>query len=579
MNVHEETQSELKATNEEVDNALDFGVMFDDIQGELRDNTLPTLRLGPGSLGTCSPSPSFDDQSLTSTGSKRSRHEFHDETTDDEQSSKRMMSRDMRRWTRGGGATDTTLSAIRLDREREGRCPDCGLETHAIVQSETGYDKTPLNVEGEVLDGRCMFCHPLEDWEIENDTKKSDTHVTNEGNPGQTDNLSRLDSSMSTPQVQNRKSPMRTSQPTPVQYRKSPKRKQGTSETTHDQDRSWEEHVTINTGKDAASVEGDDVSRCSQYSRSSQVSDGMSRLGKAMATGMGLNSAYTPKNQVQSLHPQRHSAEMHNRVSSTASSIGQSPNSGNVSNGNYTSPLGGSDGRNIPAHVRLAHNKLPSSIYHHHLYPMSKETEQAYIEKTLAYLESGGGDIVDIIAAMRRFPFSLPIQSLCCEKLYVHCFDDNHAHAIVLVGGIQSILDAMEHHSKDVALQRGCAGIIKNMATASKDNLDMLERMGAVRAILNTMEKNKTCSPLLESCCWALATMASGPNLNLKFNIAKSGGLHAAMSAVERFPQNESLLRAAFHCLQQLGYNPSSYVEKQHMQNQSQQQRQPLQER
>jgi hypothetical protein len=54
--------------------------------------------------------------------------------------------------------------------------------------------------------------------------------------------------------------------------------------------------------------------------------------------------------------------------------------------------------------------------------------------------------------------------------------------------------------------------------------------------------------------------MARGPNSEVKVRIAKMGGVHAAMNAVEQFPLNESLLRAAFHCLQQLGYNPSSYA-------------------
>ena len=41
--------------------------------------------------------------------------------------------------------------------------------------------------------------------------------------------------------------------------------------------------------------------------------------------------------------------------------------------------------------------------------------------------------------------------------------------------------------------------------------------------------------------------------------VVKAGGIHATMKVVETFPNNESLLRAAFHCLRQLGYNPSSY--------------------
>lgn len=228
-------------------------------------------------------------------------------------------------------------------------------------------------------------------------------------------------------------------------------------------------------------------------------------------------------------------------------------------------PLAGNDNMsaltgNVPVAVRLAHSKLQSSIYHHHIFPLSEETEHAHAEKTLVYIESGSGDICDIIVAMRRFPFSSAIQRVCIEKLYAHCFDQEHAHAIGLVGGIRTVIDAMEHHLDDVALQRGCAGVIKHLASASAYNLDMLDRMGAISTIISTMERHPNSAPLLEACCWALEAMSrSNSHPEIKMRVAKGGGIHAAMKAVETFPNNESLLRAAFHCLRQLGYNPSSY--------------------
>ncbi|KAL3804014.1 hypothetical protein HJC23_006405 [Cyclotella cryptica] len=649
----------LALTSEEVDDALNFGMNFDDLNGDMDDSALPGLdnrgaggtgadvlgfRDGDiGSLGTRSPSPNAysDTVSLTSTGSKRSRADYGrgggDDTVEEEQSSKKRVLRgDLAMGSSGdreGG--DGASSAIRIDREREGRCPDCGLETHSIVRSETGYEKTPLNVEGEVLNGRCLFCHPLEEGEESGSKEKG--RKTRKGK-GQADdsynemNLSFQDvavgaqlcgqsanapsfrfsqagssmSNMTTPQQQQRRTfPSQTSittsrdlaqNPQSTTRRRKSKLRQGRLPRKH----SWKEHVKMMVAKGdnpefmrawsfskAPSnaflrggeapmpnnpLDGDEGSRSSQYSRNSQLSDGLGRLGKAMASGMGMSCAEpmaTPKNQMQrqnskSPHPQRRSPKL--RDPPTYLSQGSFQDMSTT----------GSDG-DVPAHVRLAHNKLPSSIYHHHMFPMSKETEQAYIEKTLAYLESGGGDICDVIVAMRRFPFSLPIQSIACEKLYVHCFDSDHAHAIGLVGGIRTVIDAMEHHAQDIALQRGCAGIIKHMAMASKYNLEMLDRMGAVRIIVNAMERNPQCAPLLESCCWALGSMARGSNPEIKMRVAKGGGIHAAMNAVEQFPRNESLLRAAFNCLQQLGYNPSSYNSNQNQQqNQQQMQNQQM---
>jgi hypothetical protein len=593
----------LELTNEEVDDALNFGMNFDDMHHELQDNSLPALGMGNASLGTCSPSPSFDDSgSLTSTGSKRSRATFdRGSSTENEQSPKRRMSAAMS-WSAGGGVADagadTALAALRMDREREGRCAECGIETHSIVSSNKGYEKTPLNVEGEVFDGRCLFCHPLlEEGESPKKGKKTNASMASALNMP-----FRFDNDTITPQQTNRQTPLKsapTPYPTPSQSGMSASSSQN-SEGKQERKHSWTDHVRMNLGIDdngnsihsTASLtkaftrsvnnerpEPDDASRGSQYSSRSQVSEG--RLGKAMATGMGMSCAEQPNTKYKPIsldskspHASRRSPKMRDPPSSTTTPVSNSSQSQHFSSQNI-SPLGGSErGGNgdVPAHVRLAHNKLPSSIYHHHLFPMNQETEQAYIEKTLAYLESGGGDIVDLIVAMRRFPFSLAIQSMCCEKLYVHCFEHDHAHAIVLVGGIRTVIDAMEYHTTDIALQRGCAGIIKHMAAASKFNLEMLDKLGAVKCVVNAMEQNMTSAPLLESCCWALGTMAREPNSKIKLRIAKAGGVHMAMHAVERFPQNESLLRAAFHCLQQLGYNPSTYAAGTTQQNQLPQQ-------
>jgi hypothetical protein len=190
---------------------------------------------------------------------------------------------------------------------------------------------------------------------------------------------------------------------------------------------------------------------------------------------------------------------------------------------------------------------------------MDEDMERAHVEKTLIYLESGGGDICDIVVAMRRFPFSLAVQRSACEKLYAHCFDQEHAHAIGLVGGIRTIIDAMEHHPNDAKLLHACTDVMKQLAMASTFNTDMLDRMGSVGIIISTMERHPKNAALLESCCWAMERLTQSPSPELKLRWAKGGGIHAAMKAVETFPNNESLLRAAFHCLRQLGYNPSSY--------------------
>mmetsp|Transcript_18247 Transcript_18247/g.41963 ORF Transcript_18247/g.41963 Transcript_18247/m.41963 type:complete len:370 (+) Transcript_18247:330-1439(+) len=54
-------------------------------------------------------------------------------------------------------------SSLRRDREREGRCADCGMQTHELVRNRHTGDirKIPLSIEEEVHRGRCLLCHPL----------------------------------------------------------------------------------------------------------------------------------------------------------------------------------------------------------------------------------------------------------------------------------------------------------------------------------------------------------------------------------------------------------------------------------
>ena len=53
--------------------------------------------------------------------------------------------------------------SIRRDREREGRCADCGVQTHEFkFDTLTGSEiKVPLTVEREVHRGRCLLCYPI----------------------------------------------------------------------------------------------------------------------------------------------------------------------------------------------------------------------------------------------------------------------------------------------------------------------------------------------------------------------------------------------------------------------------------
>eukprot|EP00547_Thalassionema_nitzschioides_P004929 CAMPEP_0194200500 /NCGR_PEP_ID=MMETSP0156-20130528/1075_1 /TAXON_ID=33649 /ORGANISM="Thalassionema nitzschioides, Strain L26-B" /LENGTH=339 /DNA_ID=CAMNT_0038925505 /DNA_START=205 /DNA_END=1224 /DNA_ORIENTATION=+ len=63
-------------------------------------------------------------------------------------------------------ASDGELS-LKRDREREGRCSECGVQTYEVrTDPQNGQTrKVPLTVENEVHRGRCLFCHPIRTYQ------------------------------------------------------------------------------------------------------------------------------------------------------------------------------------------------------------------------------------------------------------------------------------------------------------------------------------------------------------------------------------------------------------------------------
>jgi len=51
--------------------------------------------------------------------------------------------------------------ALQAQREQDGRCGECGLQTHEMKVQDGLLLKTPLTIEHEVHRGRCLFCHPI----------------------------------------------------------------------------------------------------------------------------------------------------------------------------------------------------------------------------------------------------------------------------------------------------------------------------------------------------------------------------------------------------------------------------------
>ena len=105
---------------------------------------------------------------------------------DDDVESSQIMSYDMESEPCQGadyvGRSMLERESIRRDREREGRCADCGVQTHEFKYDPlTGNRiKVPLTVEDEVHRGRCLLCYPIFPPEFLSKVKRSENGFTNQ---------------------------------------------------------------------------------------------------------------------------------------------------------------------------------------------------------------------------------------------------------------------------------------------------------------------------------------------------------------------------------------------------------------
>ena len=71
-------------------------------------------------------------------------------------------------------------SNVATKREKKGECPTCGTQTHKIG---VFGKKTPLTVDGQVRQGLCLKCHPIEGYIRRPDSNKSSQHSHHQARP------------------------------------------------------------------------------------------------------------------------------------------------------------------------------------------------------------------------------------------------------------------------------------------------------------------------------------------------------------------------------------------------------------
>lgn len=387
--------------------------------------------------------------------------------------------------------------SLRRDREREGRCSECGAQTHEMrFNPDTGsVVKEPLSVEREVHRGRCLLCHPL-----------PHTHSTG--------------------------------------YAQQPQQEMNDGRMSH---RGQKQQIR----RGSAGRRG--------YGGAGRGGDGGNNMGGSQSLcdegAESVQSNASPQSaplvfhaSVASRHATAQAAAAHshfNHRSHTFESFHSQSRDRDL-----TPPI------EVRA-VRMHHstestNSAPTGSRSSITAGTSTETPPP-ISQSAANQET---DMCEIISNMRRYPTHVPTQESGCQSLWVLSWDDENAAAIGRVGGVQTILDAMRLHPNVHPIQvSGCAAV-QNLAL-DEYNRDSIAESGGIAVIVDTMRLHVDDAPIQTTGCTALANLANGC-VDHKITVAECGGILAVMKAVEHHPEEESVLRAAYQALRMLGYNPAA---------------------
>ena len=339
------------------------------------------------------------------------------------------------------------LISLKRDREREGRCADCGAQTHEfMVDPVTGSrNKEPLTISGEVRRGRCLLCHPLVGLPVD------------QGGGGELQMAQ-------TPSVG------------------------GAWAGVHD--------IT-----DIPSVVPSVTGGTLGFHRHSQRSSGFG----------GVRPIDTESSQ----------------CSGDISMVNSAPSCGKRSRASRRPMVGAS-------------------------------ASSRAMDCTPRTFPFESADLCDIIATMRQYPQSSPIQTAGCEKLWIQSWEDENSSAIGRVGGIPTIVDAMRHHPCSLQLQQCGARALQNLSI-NEYNREIVAECGGAASVVKSMLMHWDDLSIQQCGCTALGNIAAD-SVDNRATVAECGGLHAILVAVETFPQEETVLRSAYQALRVLGYNPTQVL-------------------
>lgn len=452
-------------------------------------------------------------------------------------------------------ATTNEAFQIRYDRERDGRCADCGAQTHEVQFDPSGSGrsiKNPLSVPGEVHRGRCLFCHPLpsarssrkrtsdppSQAQQQQQFQRSSSQHTQQGIQGYGEG-NQLDQHLNnnaspSPAYPNRSSSASVCTASSQQSSQSIYSQQ--SAPTWGGGQNQQQQLQQNPNNNGYGAE-----LAENYQQQQMLLQ--------MQQQMQQQQQYPDDGSVYS-HASHKSHQSHHSIYSQASnqsqasyqSYNQQIASPQINPTNIDTQFHRSGSATSSVSPNTALNDFTSS---------SAAADVIYRQMTEDSL-----DIEKCIQAMRRFPSHSHIQERGCAMLWAQSNNAEVCIALSNMGGVTVIMDAMRNYPVMPNLQRAGCEALRNMCV-HVINRQLLLQGGGVALMAEMMRRHVDNPEIQRSGCTALASVAEG-GMECKIAVAECGGILAVMKAVEIHPENDIVLRAAYQALRMLGYNPGA---------------------
>ena len=486
----------------------------------------------------------------------------------------------------------------RLERENEGRCADCGAQTHQVKLDPSGKTsmmmKVPLTVPGEVHRGRCLFCHPLPASLVQ---KQSTDHGTRPTNQATADDMYQLFKAQkpaprrrsTVSNLEGQPYPMPQSRPSPCQKRSSisqdlplsylqdlPMSSVGGQRTTASfNDRFTNLHAyrnILSTGSDTASVSSNqNLASPGVWSHSSApVWTGGQQYKPPFNkdNSGGSKDDFAEKFQQQQLLIEQMQNQLNLQRLHNQGDDGSIYSQASQHSSKRVKNEGGND--NNSHHSQQIHPSFVSQRSSHS-YPQLSSPLQPYVNNIVSDIPVVSGhseaiykhikekpnlDIGIYIQAMRQFPSHVLIQECALTYLLPRMKNNTEvAKAIGNMGGVSVIIDAMRNHTNHLSIQHNGCEMLLLICKQHPENRQVLMQFGGIQVLVKMMNWHMNDTDLQQDGCKALACVAEG-GVEYKIAVAEAGGILAVMKAVEIHPDNETVLMSAYRTLRMLGYNP-----------------------